>query len=289
MLPLRKRKASPRTSPSAKLARTTTGVHVAIDTHNIYVARGGKLRSSDVGSPLLFATQNIKGLVSTRNSKYLLDDSQQLWRDGAKLAERVTAINDHYALDYQGRVARFGAQGNLEPFPTTVTIRQLVGDLLLGKDDCLYDSQDRYIVGNVRSAATDGDDISILYHDGRLDFLTANDACRPVLQALLTAVLTESIVKAVPHAGSLLVLTANGEIIMSGANTYFESGTAASTVNRLERIAVPRKAIDFDFRCGVGWALLDDDSVWVWGDNEGGKRFLQWYDEFMITPRLLTL
>ena len=259
---------------------------VACDDYNIYVCRGDTITSSDVGEGKLGSVPfTVAHFIRHYGRYYFLDDEGRLWCEGQLRATAIRAFNNHHALGYDGRVWTLeGIQVPLQ-FP----VMRLFGDLVLDNQAILYDSHGQYITSQVAEAHTDGNEI-IVIHQGSsrvLEYIGDNTNKQLALRQILQV---QGAQKAIINQGSLLLLLGDGTLVAAGANRNCECGTSGTPVSEPQKFHFPAPVLDFGFHQRVGWALLGDHSVYVWGYNDSDALFfLQWPKEHFISPRLLSL
>lgn len=269
-----------RSGLQSKYVRTGTSVTVSCDDYNIYVCRYGKVHSSDIGQPIIDGLPfQVHRMERIDGDYWFLDMLGNLWQNSIIRYTNVIQFNCNWVL-MLNCTARSMKANILAPFK----VRELVGDLLIGQDSCLYDRKGQFIVDNVQTAHTDGTDIIVVHHDGKLQHIS--DRTSPLVRDILKL---REVRKAVTADGSILALTRDGQLFGSGSNESFQCGSDVSGISYPYAFPFPYHVIDFNFHKGVGWALLEDQSIWVWGDNETVLRFLQWHDQFFISPRPLVI
>lgn len=258
---------------------------VCADALNTYVIRD-RLRCSDMGLQLLLAipTSAVRKLLLHDDAVYYLDVAGRLWRDHQLLSEGVCDFTERYLLTRAG-VALQLQQHNVA-LPCPWPLRQLGEQAFLTTDHQVVTAHGAPIATGVLALHEKGDELVAVSPLQRLRYFRRHHECTP---GELAALLDYPAAKAVVHHRSLLVLTPDGLLYAAGRNAFFEAGVNQAELPVPHRVALPRRACDFDFDNGSGWAVLDDHSVWVWGDNEGGSRYLQWPDEDWLTPRQLPL
>lgn len=257
----------------------------ACDDYNLYVCRQGKLLSSDVGAPevgqLPFQPQKFDRFD---DQYYFLDGHGQLCCNGFLIATDVRDFSSQFILFRNGTVAWRSLRTFLQ---LEIHIARLAYDLLIGSDQCLYDATGTFLLKDVVDAHTDGNEIVAVKTNGTVEYIGDNTERHTALQNILTA---RGVKKAVVSNGSIILLSHAGEVVASGENRYYECGITADGVDWIQTLKFPLPVVDIEFNRGIGWAVLSDESIWVWGFNHPDHpRFLQWYSETYISPRRLEL
>lgn len=81
------------------------------------------------------------------------------------------------------------------------------------------------------------------------------------------------------------VLRAAGDIECAGGNTAGQLGSNVGAGSReLVRVPLPRRAVAVDVDIGVACAVLDDGSVWCWGDNSSAQLGRGFESELGVEP-----
>ena len=257
---------------------------ITCDDHNLYVCRENTIVSSDVDEGKLGTVPFAVTRFSRRNNHYyFLDTSGRLWLDGKLLSEGIQDFNDYHFLGCTGHL--WTLEGVLNPLTFPVT--RLIGDLLLDDTQTLYDRKGQYITSDVAEAHTDGNEIIIIHQGSErvLEYVGDNSDKQSALRQLLCV---KGAIKAVISQGTLLLLLVDGSIVTAGANDNYECGVDESPVLEPRRLSLPLPALDFGFHKSIGWALLADHSIYVWGFNgDDCVFFLQWSKEYFISPRML--
>jgi hypothetical protein len=259
---------------------------VSCDDFNVYVCHGGRVHSSDVGQPVLGDLPfKLRKFERLDNSYYFLDVTGRLWCNSVSVSSGVRDFSEKFILLEDGCVYHRNSftQITIEPL-----IARISGDLLIGVNNCLYDGAGQYLLGDIGHAHTDGNEILAVRTNGTLEYIGDNTDRQTALQSILTA---SGVKKAVVSSGSVLLLSHAGELVASGENRFFECGIQYDgAVDWIQSLSFPHPVLDFDFKHRVGWALLADNSVWVWGANDKKTCcFLQWYGEEHINPRPLAI
>jgi hypothetical protein len=264
---------------------TSTPV-VTCDNNNIYVCRGDTVVSSDVGEGKLGSVPfTIAHFMRRETHHYFLDTAGRLWYDGQLLASEVQEFNEHHVLLGNGSVWTLSGVPRSFPF----YCRCLVQDLLLSDNGTLYDANGQYITAQVAEAHTDGNEIIVLHEGpGRvLEYVGDNTDLGRHLSQILQV---QGACKAVINQGSVLLLLPDGTLLAAGANKNCECGTDETPVVVPRRMVFPAAVLNFGFYQCVGWALLVNHQIYVWGYNDTSSLFfLQWPKEHFISPRLLPL
>lgn len=269
---------------SLKRSRAFQAPLLTVTATDLYLIQGEVIfNANDLSVPVLKYPTPLASFRCLDGELYALDVCGNLWRNYEQVAMNVTAFNHHHVLLRSGQVAIW-QQGRLLPLKLSVAIKSLANGLLLGVDHRLYDRCGAFIQEQVHACYVDEHrNIVLIDHSGRVTLVTDDEEFNRRTHQLLATVKAK---KAVVHLTTLLLLDEQGVIHVSGSNCCFESGDTLDGVDDF-RLQLPLPAVDFDFTDGVGWALLQDGSVWVWGDNQHTTRFEQWSDEFIITPRAL--
>jgi hypothetical protein len=256
---------------------------IASDKYNIYVCRGDTVTSSDVGEGVMGVVPfEVRRFRRSGEQYYFLDAQGQLWVNGNLLCAGVRDFNEHHILLADGRVCT--TQGKSLQLP--VLIAKLCGDLLLDQHGVLYDLTGQYITAQVADAHTDGNEIIVIHQGSRILEYVGDHTDKQV--ALTQILQVTGARKAVVNQGTVLLLSDQGILIAAGANSNCECGTEEIEVVAPRQLEFPAPVLDFDFSQHVGWALLANHQVHVWGYNDlSSPFFLQWPSEHFITPRLL--
>ena len=261
----------------------TTVPVVACDEYNVYICRGDTVTSSDIGESVIGSVPwTIVKFVRRDKQYYFLTTEGSLWSGGQLLATNVKDFNTRYVLSVDGRVWTVHGKEVDIPFPVV----RLFGDLVLDAQHILYDAHGQYITSDVAEATTDGNEIVVIHQDStrRLEYIGDNTNKDELLYQILQI---QGAQKAVINQGTLLLL-ANGVLIAAGANKNCECGTDEVPIPIPRRLEFPAPVVDFDFHQRVGWALLTNHVLYVWGYNDSDSLFfLQWTGEHFISPRPL--
>jgi hypothetical protein len=259
---------------------------VSSDYHNIYVHREGKIHSSDVGIPVLghvpFA---IKKFEKLEGKYYFLDLESRVWCNSVVVGVGVRDFNERFILYLDGRAVRRLKNSVVD---IDIPVAKLIHDLLLDVEGNLYDSEGQHLLSHVIEAHTDGNEIIAVKRDGTVEYVGDYTDNELGLETILRA---GGVKKAVVSDGTVLLLSHQGQLIGSGANRHYECGIDMGVVvDWIQYLDFPYQVVDFDFRWGVGWALLNNGEVWVWGQNrEEELKFLQWEKEEFVSVRKLVV
>lgn len=259
---------------------------VSCDDQNIYLLKDNKVFSSDVGIPILGTVPfAIKQFQKLEGQYYFLDYDGKVWCNSQVVATGVKEFNEKFILYTSGMAIE---RLTCRPVRLGAKVSKLAHDLLLDEAGLLYDSCGQHLLTNVVDAHTDGNEIIAIKKNGGVEYIGDNDDTSHCLNLILSV---KGVKKAVVSDKTILLLSYEGELIASGENNNYECGIdMVGEVDWICYLQFPSKVVDFDFQGGVGWALLVNGEVWVWGRNPTNKlKFLQWEYEEFIAPRKLVM
>lgn len=195
------------------------------------------------------------------------------------VASGVRQINNYYYLLANGQVYRH----TKELVPLAQPIARLVDRLFITANGALIDRRERVFAPLVLDASCSGEIVAYLLPNGVIEL---ND----IIESLDNMLVVPTARKIVLHEGTLLVLTANGELVVGGNNDYCENGQPDTPALLPTRLPFPEPIIDFDYRAAQGWARSVTDRYYVWGYNDSGATFTELApDQFILPPTLLPL